>query len=292
MYRVGAVNHDWDGSWTLLAFSLPDSWQRQRHYLRSQLTWAGFGPLQGGLWIAPGSPDVRAISAGLGLDAHVRVFRARADELTDIAQLIRDAYDIDELAARYRAFAQRRQPLVDTARSADPLAAQLRLIVDWLQIVRRDPHLPVRHLPPDWPAVPAQEVFMRLQHALFGGVLLADPAGGFDTVDAGHPDVHQDQVDGVVPEERDDLESIGEITRDNETRVEPEHRSDAGPDVVLVVDDQNPRHETTAPTGLNSARTRNRPPALSIVSRPPDDSTRSRIPTSPSPLPEPEPRSA
>jgi phenylacetic acid degradation operon negative regulatory protein len=50
---MGAVNRHWDGRWTLLSFTLPESWQRQRHELRIRLLWAGFGPLQGGLWIAP-----------------------------------------------------------------------------------------------------------------------------------------------------------------------------------------------------------------------------------------------
>ena len=67
------------------------SLQRERHGLRSELAWAGFGPLQGGLWIAPGRVEVRAIVSGLGLDAHVRVFRAEADDLTDVRQLIGDA---------------------------------------------------------------------------------------------------------------------------------------------------------------------------------------------------------
>jgi hypothetical protein len=46
----------WDGRWTLLSFTLPEFWQRQRHELRTRLLWAGFGPLQGGLWIAPRRP--------------------------------------------------------------------------------------------------------------------------------------------------------------------------------------------------------------------------------------------
>ena len=54
IWRDGAVNEDWDGTWTLLGFSLPESWQRQRHDLRSRLTWSGFGALYSGLWIAPG----------------------------------------------------------------------------------------------------------------------------------------------------------------------------------------------------------------------------------------------
>jgi len=165
-FETGAVNHDWDGTWTLLAFSLPDSWQRQRHDLRSQLVWAGFGPLQGGLWIAPGGPEVAQLVAGLGLESHVRVFRSRADQLTDVGQLVRDAYDVDGLARRYEEFLKRWDRPAMPAASPDPLATKLRLVADWLQLVRRDPHLPVQHLPRDWPAIRAQQVFLRLDNAL------------------------------------------------------------------------------------------------------------------------------
>jgi phenylacetic acid degradation operon negative regulatory protein len=165
IWKTGAVNDDWDGSWTLLGFSLPESWQRQRHDLRSQLTWAGFGSLQGGLWIAPGQVTVDGIVADLGLGAHVRVFRARADELTDIGQLVNDAYDLSHLAAGYRAFLERwgggGAPFAD-----DPLAAHLSMVTEWLRIIRADPRLPVQHLPEDWPAVPAQQTFHRIEAAL------------------------------------------------------------------------------------------------------------------------------
>jgi phenylacetic acid degradation operon negative regulatory protein len=162
IWETGAVNDQWDGTWTLLCFSLPESWQRQRHDLRSQLAWAGFGPLQGGLWIAPGTLPAQEIVTGLGLEAHARIFHARADELTDIAAMVSDAYDLDELASRYNEFLARWDgppPL------ADPLAARLSLIAEWLNAIRRDPRLPVEHLPRDWPAVRAQKVFRDLEAA-------------------------------------------------------------------------------------------------------------------------------
>ena len=159
IWKAGAVNDGWDGTWTLLCFSLPESWQRQRHGLRSQLTWAGFGPLQGGLWIAPGPVAVEEIVSGLGLEAHVRVFRASADELTNVDQLVRDVYDLDEIAARYEEFLQRwAEPPTE-----DPLAARLSIVAEWLQTIRPDPRLPVQHLPPDWPAMRAQKVFRDLE---------------------------------------------------------------------------------------------------------------------------------
>jgi phenylacetic acid degradation operon negative regulatory protein len=179
IWRSGAVNDRWDGSWTLLCFSLPESWQRQRHDLRSQLAWAGFGPLQGGLWIAPGTVAAQDIVTGLGLEAHARVFHARADELTDIGGMVRDAYDLAGLAARYEDFLHRWEgppPL------ADPLAARLSLIAEWLGAIRRDPRLPVEHLPPGWPAVRAQKLFRDLEasylaaaHEVASGLLDLQP---------------------------------------------------------------------------------------------------------------------
>jgi phenylacetic acid degradation operon negative regulatory protein len=162
MWRMGAVNTHWDGSWTLLGFSLPDSWQRQRHELRSRLLWAGFGPLQGGLWIGSSHADVAAVTAGLDLDGHLRVFAARALPPTDVDRLVREAWDLDAIAARHRGFLerwetpQRRPPLPDN------LARQLVLQAEWLQVIRRDPRLPLQHLPEGWPAERAQELFRAL----------------------------------------------------------------------------------------------------------------------------------
>jgi phenylacetic acid degradation operon negative regulatory protein len=156
IWQDGAVNDRWDGTWTLLSFSLPESMHRERHDLRSRLAWAGFGPVQGGLWIAPGRAGAAGIVAELGLGEHARVFHARADETTDIGALIADAYDLDEVAARYHEFLGRWE---DPAAVGDPLAARLDLIAQWLDAIRRDPRLPVEHLPASWPAVHAQKVF-------------------------------------------------------------------------------------------------------------------------------------
>ncbi|MPZ79199.1 MAG: PaaX family transcriptional regulator [Actinophytocola sp.] len=164
IWRTGAVNDDWDGDWTLLGFSLPEAWQRQRHDLRAKLAWAGFGPLQGGLWIAPGHVRVDDIVASLGLEAHVRVFRATVDEPTDVGQLVGDAYDLGPIAAGYRSFLDRwadSQPYPE-----DPLAAHLSIVTEWLRIIRKDPRLPVRHLPEDWPANPAQKAFRDIEGTL------------------------------------------------------------------------------------------------------------------------------
>ncbi|WP_443053631.1 PaaX family transcriptional regulator [Streptomyces sp. NBC_00285] len=162
IWEQGAVNDDWDGSWTLLGFSLPDSWKRQRHDLRSRLAWSGFGALYSGLWIAPGHVDVSAVVAELSLTAHVKIFHAQAAEVTDIAQMIRDTWDLESIAARYVAFDKRWSAHLGNGPDTDPIGTRLRLVSEWLWTIRTDPRLPARHLPPAWPARTAQETFRRV----------------------------------------------------------------------------------------------------------------------------------
>src|SRR5262249_27940902 len=98
------------------------------------------------------------------LSAHVRVFRATVDELTDVAQLVVDAYDLVTISAGYRAFLDRwteSPPFPD-----DPLAAHLSIVTEWLRVIRKDPRLPVRHLPEYWPAIAAQKAFRDIESRL------------------------------------------------------------------------------------------------------------------------------
>ncbi|MGP4016571.1 PaaX family transcriptional regulator [Saccharopolyspora sp. 5N708] len=160
---TGAVNRDWDGNWTLVSFSLPDSRRSDRHDLRSQLIWAGFGMLQNGLWIAPGIKDAASIVADLGLAENVTVFTAQQAEPTESADLVRRAFDTEAIATRYRAFLTRWDTPRPLPSAPDDLARQLVLHTDWLQLVRQDPHLPAEHLAPDWPAIQAERLFRKLE---------------------------------------------------------------------------------------------------------------------------------
>jgi phenylacetic acid degradation operon negative regulatory protein len=174
IWRTGVVNRNWDGRWTLVGFSLPEDWRRERHDLRSRLIWAGFGPLQNGLWVAPGLVDVAAVVAGLGLEAHIRVFGGSVLPPTEVRDVLEQAFDVPAMAARYQAFLDRWDTTGGAGAAAatgcpdaaaglpDDLARQLVLHSDWLELVRRDPHLPAEHLPEGWPAMRAEAVFRDL----------------------------------------------------------------------------------------------------------------------------------
>ncbi|MFD4942732.1 PaaX family transcriptional regulator C-terminal domain-containing protein [Streptomyces sp. NPDC058239] len=160
--RTGAVNRAWDGTWTLVGFSLPESWRRERHDLRSRLVWVGFGPLQSGLWVAPGRVDVAPIAAELGLGDRIRAFHGEAAAPTEAGPLLRTAFDVDAIAEGYRSFLARWGDGPAPAEARDDLGRQLLLHTDWLDLVRRDPYLPAEHLPGEWPAERAETLFREL----------------------------------------------------------------------------------------------------------------------------------
>ena len=163
VWRRGVLDTDWDGRWTVLTFSMPESWQRVRHDLRARLAWAGFGPLGNGTWIAASRVDVRPIAESLGLNGHLKVFAGRAEQPTDVAGMLREAFDLDGLAAGYRAFLDRWDRPDPLPGAPDDLARYLWMTTEWLQLVRADPGLPVEHLPADWPAVRGQRVLTELR---------------------------------------------------------------------------------------------------------------------------------
>lgn len=156
IWHSGVVNDTDEDRWTLIGFSLPESWQRQRHELRSRLVWAGFAPLRNGLWIAPGEVDATGLTAGLG--DGVKVFAAEPRPPTDMHAVVADAYDLAGLGARYRDFLRTWDRAGPAPEAPDDLARSLLLLTGWLQIIRADPRLPLRYLPDDWPAEKAQRV--------------------------------------------------------------------------------------------------------------------------------------
>ena len=151
-----------EGEWTLLSYSVPESRRDLRHRVRARLTWAGFGGLRDGLWIAPGTVDVAAVLgrsdladvAGLA-DA----FAARVLPGTDVDRLVHRAWDVRAVREAHVSFIEiwGRPPRV-----AGSLAQLTLLGADWLSLLRTDPGLPAAHLGPDWPAATSAAVYRRV----------------------------------------------------------------------------------------------------------------------------------
>ena len=165
--RDGAGARDW----LLVVFSIPESRPALRHNLRTRLEWGGLGTVANGVWIAPApvEPAVRRGVAELALGDHVELFRAA--HLGD-AGAVAGWWDLDALAAEYRAYVSAWEPALDGSPDgralapAEAFAAQVRHIDAWRRIPFHDPGLPAPALPADWPGAHAWEVFHALDRRL------------------------------------------------------------------------------------------------------------------------------
>jgi phenylacetic acid degradation operon negative regulatory protein len=155
-----------DGEWTLLSYSLPESHRDVRHQLRARLTWAGFGALRDGLWIAPGIVDVAALlgdTARRGGDLVADGFVARPLPGTQVDRFVRRAWDLPALRAEHERFLRRWSTPPEPA---EPVTQVTLLGADWLRLLRADPGLPQEHLPADWPAQASFDTYRTLRARL------------------------------------------------------------------------------------------------------------------------------
>jgi phenylacetic acid degradation operon negative regulatory protein len=164
----------WDGRWLLVALRVPERRRELRHELRTQLSWAGFGSLGGGLWVSPHADREPEIGSAVGGDDDAVVFSfvARSGALGDPRAIVDEAWDLAGVRSAYRAFIRdfgRESPKTDEA----AFRAQTSMVHAWRKFPFLDPDLPMELLPRQWPRDAAHELF-RHRHERWSG-----PAGRF-----------------------------------------------------------------------------------------------------------------
>jgi phenylacetic acid degradation operon negative regulatory protein len=161
IYSFGADGDDWDDHWLVVLCSVPEEQRAKRHQLRSRLEFEGFGFLAPGVAITPhlDREDVaNAVLEDLELVPAAVVLRSEAGSLVSTTEMLHRAWDLDELAERYRTFTERfrrRAPTTDESQ----LAALVELVHEWRRFPFADPEIPARLLPRSWPGRRAKAVF-------------------------------------------------------------------------------------------------------------------------------------
>ena len=158
---------EWEGRWLLVVLRVPEERREVRHQMRTRLAWAGFGSLGGGLWITPHVERERELADLAGADsaAGLMSFRGELGALGEPARVVAAAWDLDAVAAAYRAFVARFGRMRPRGREA-AFRAQTLLVHEWRKFPFLDPHLPDRMLPRRWPRPRAHELFHE-RHALW-----------------------------------------------------------------------------------------------------------------------------
>ncbi len=170
-------NEPWDGTWYLVAYSIPEDRRRLRDRLRVRLLWLGCGPLTSGLWISPHNVRhaVEEIATTLDITGHIEVFRAQHLGFSDIHTLISQCWDLSAVNARYAAFIEKYQPEYERHQAeadinghlppAECFVRRFMLVHEYREFPFLDPYLPQELLPADWRGDEAVELF-RAYHNL------------------------------------------------------------------------------------------------------------------------------
>jgi phenylacetic acid degradation operon negative regulatory protein len=159
IYNFGRA-WDWDGEWLLVVVRVPEQRRDVRHQMRTQLAWAGFGSLGGGVWISPHVARESELEAMVGADsaAELQSFHARVGSLGEPNHVLAEAWDLDAVATIYNEFIARfRRMRPKTPEGV--FQAQTRLVHDWRKFPFLDPDLPETMLPAGWPRSRAHQLF-------------------------------------------------------------------------------------------------------------------------------------
>lgn len=163
----------WDGSWTVVAFSLPEDRRDARHLLRSRLRWHGFAPLYDGLWVSPHADAEETLGMLSGLDVPALTV-LRAADFSGNGSGARppiEAWDLAEIDALYREFVDTWSPVLERLRggavsAAEALISRTRIMDIYRRFPGLDPQLPAGLMPPGWLRGRARDLFIEAYDGL------------------------------------------------------------------------------------------------------------------------------
>lgn len=168
----GSGARQWDGEWTVAAFSLPEDKRDLRHLTRSRLRWLGFASLFDGVWISPNAnpSDTRQELVNLGVStASVMIARELPDP--DPLRRLMSVWNLDELQGQYEAFIAEHDNLVQKVRRgsvgpAEAMIARTSLMDSYRRFPALDPELPDELMPSGWSRKRAREIFVEMYDML------------------------------------------------------------------------------------------------------------------------------
>lgn len=177
----GTPNDTWGGEWTVLFTGAAGIPKAQYVKLRQALIWEGVGQLAPHVFVslAPEDNRVARILEEFRLTDKVQVLKARAIEGKDpdlIRRLVRDAWSIAEIEAKYDEFLKRYRPLkLVFDRNADALddescfVTRILLLLEYRLVALRDPRLPASLLPGTWSGHAAFTLCKNIYQQVLGG---------------------------------------------------------------------------------------------------------------------------
>ena len=165
----------WDGSWSLVIYTVPETDRPTREQLRRDLSWMGFGSLAPATWVSPHPLLDRVAQLGARLpNAKLDLLTMQSSGLAADRSIVTRSWDIESLNEQYSKFIH--DVHLDNMDASwdrtDPAAAFVRrisLVHVYRHFPYRDPGLPIELQPPGWLGDQARELFIETHELLAVG---------------------------------------------------------------------------------------------------------------------------
>ncbi len=169
--EFGSDHENWSGTWSLVAFAIPENSRTVRAAARTRLGWLGFAPLYDDVWICPHDRHEDAVRELAALGVVATPLQAAVAPAEVPIRQPQSAWNLESLAELYHGFLGRAEEVRDLldAGQVSPEAAivdRTRLLQEWLELSSRDPDLPASLLPEDWPRGRARDAFLAVHESL------------------------------------------------------------------------------------------------------------------------------
>jgi phenylacetic acid degradation operon negative regulatory protein len=168
----------WDGSWSIVTYSVPEKRREARDRLRLELSWLGYGALSEATWISPYdmTAEVGELAKRIGLRENIFSFHVRHNGSTKASDIVARCWDLNRIHQRYASFINEYKPRYEkyleriergeTIQPSDCFVERFSLIHEYRRLPYLDPDLPGELLPDNW-LRPQAAVLFRDYHDLF-----------------------------------------------------------------------------------------------------------------------------
>ena len=155
-------NNQWDGSWNIVIYSVPELRREARDRLRLELSWMGYGPLSNATWISPYdlTKEVEDLAERLQIKECIRVFQAKHQDFTDPKKIVSRCWDLNRIHKRYADFIAKYRPKLEyhlkrlqageNVKPSECFVERFNLIHEYRKLPFLDPDLPQELLPENW----------------------------------------------------------------------------------------------------------------------------------------------
>jgi phenylacetic acid degradation operon negative regulatory protein len=171
--RIFAVPTDtWDGTWHMVALSVPETRREVRDGMRKALSWLGFGSPSNALYVHPYDrmADVLRLAQELDADDYLQMYQATVIRPVEASNFVAGAWhNLHAVNQRYAAFIDRfadeRVRVLDALRTGvlddrDAFKLRFTLANQFRRCLFDDPDLPSALLPVGWRGRFARQLFL------------------------------------------------------------------------------------------------------------------------------------